>query len=99
MKTLYKKASLLRAHAWDDVNCIGAFLLDCAFFVFLLIMSAIILLVGVVIVAFDYCFSAVMTLLSLCDGSRAKFVDESVLLDDGTLGERSPEKRKATHAL
>jgi AraC-like DNA-binding protein len=41
MKTLYKKASHLRAHTWKDIGGIGGLLLDMAFFVFLVVVSVI----------------------------------------------------------
>jgi hypothetical protein len=90
MKTLYKKASHLRAHLWKDIGGIGGLLLDWAFFVFLLIVSAIVLVVGSIIVVLDYLFSPLLALMSLGRGTQKRPLDESILLDDGTLGTRPP---------
>ncbi len=54
MKTLYQKASHLRSHTWKDIGGLGGLLLDAAFFIFLLIISAVMLLVGIVAVVLDY---------------------------------------------
>jgi hypothetical protein len=88
MQTLYKKASHLRAHTWKDVGGIGGLLLDGAFFVFLLITSAVVVVVGSIVVALNYLFSPVLSLLSSFRGSKKQFVDETILLDDGTLATR-----------
>jgi hypothetical protein len=88
MITLYKKASHLRAHIWKDIGGIGGLLLDGAFFVFLLIVSAIVLLMGGIVVVLDYLFSPVLALMSLRRGSQKRNWDESILRDDGTLGTR-----------
>jgi hypothetical protein len=97
MKTLYQKASHLRAHTWKDIGGFGGLLLDAAFFVFLLVMSAIVLVVGAILIAFDYLFRPVLTLMSLSRRSKKSTLDEAILLDNGTLGVRppaSPEKEK-----
>jgi hypothetical protein len=70
MKTLYKKASHLRTHTWKDIGGIGGLLLDGVFFVFLLIVSAIVLAIGAIAVALDYLFSPLLALLSLCRRTR-----------------------------
>jgi len=97
MKKLYQKASHLRAHTWKDIGGFGGFLLDVAFFVFLLIMSAIVLLVVAIVLALDYLFRPVLSLMSLSRGSQKRNLDEAILLEDGTLGVRpvaSPKKAK-----
>jgi hypothetical protein len=88
MKKLYKKASHLRAHTWRDIGGMGGLLLDWAFFVFLFFTSAIVLVLGMVVVVLDYVFSPALALVSACRGPKAKFIDDTILLDDGTLGTR-----------
>jgi hypothetical protein len=95
MKTLYKKASHLRAHTWKDIGGIGGLLLDAAFFVFLVIVSTMVVQVGGIVVVLGYLFSPLLALLAQGRESQKKDVDESVLLDDGTLGTR-PLAPKAT---
>ena len=65
MKTLCKKASHIRAHTWIDIGGIGGLLLDGVFFIFLLLVSVIVLAIGAVAVALDYLFSPVLALMSL----------------------------------
>ncbi len=89
MKALYKKASHLRAHTWKDVGGIGGLLIDGAFFVFLLVMSAVVLVAGSIFVVLDYLFSPLLGLLGTFRGSKRRFVDDTILLDDGTLASRS----------
>ena len=99
MKTLYQKASHLRSHTWKDIGGFGGLLLDVVFFIFLLIMSAIVLSVGAIVIALDYLFRPVLNLMSLSGGSKRRTSDEAILLDNGTLGVRppvSPEKVKAS---
>jgi hypothetical protein len=88
MKTLYKKASHLRSHTWKDIGGLGGLLLDFAFFAFLLIVSALVLSVGAIVIALDYLLAPVLSLTSLRKSSQIKNRDESVLLEDGTLGNR-----------
>jgi hypothetical protein len=101
MKTLYKKASHLRAHTWKDIGGVGGLLLDAVFFVFLLVVSAVVLLFGVIAVVLDYLFSPALGLLSRCGGSQKKDWDEAVLLEDGTLGTRpsAPPSAAKTESL
>jgi hypothetical protein len=97
MIALYKKASHLQVHPWKDIGGIGGLLLDGAFFVFLLIVSTIVLLMGGIVVALDYLFSPVLALMSLRRGSQKRNLDELILLDEGTFGTRlfpSPETTK-----
>jgi hypothetical protein len=70
MKTLYKKASHLRAHTWKDIGGIGGLLLDAAFFVFLVVMSVIMMFVGLIAVVFAYLAYPVFALLSRCRGTQ-----------------------------
>jgi len=88
MKLLYKRASPLRAHTWKDIGGISGLLLNTAFFLFLLIASGFVLLIGSFIVILSYLFHPLLDLLSLCPVSKRKFVDDTILLDDGTLATR-----------
>jgi len=88
MKPLYKKASHLQAHTWRDIGGISGLLLNTAFFVFLLITSSFVLLIGTIVVILSYLFHPLLDLLSLCPVSKRKFVDDTILLDDGTLATR-----------
>lgn len=89
MKTLYKKASHLRAHTWKDVGGVGGILLDLTFFVFLLVVSVIVIVIGSIAVMLDFLFSPLLTLLTMGRRSPKKEVDEAVLQEDGTLTTRS----------
>lgn len=86
MQTLSKKAAHIRAHTWKDIGGWFGLALDGAFFVFLLFVSGFVLIVGIIALVLNYIFSPVLTLMSVC--SKSKNTDESILLEDGTLGTR-----------
>jgi Zn-dependent protease with chaperone function len=69
MKTLHKKVSHLRPHNWKDSGAIGSLLLNVVFFVFLLILSALVSVIvavtGFIGVALAYLSSPFFALLSL----------------------------------
>jgi len=88
MKTICKKASHLKAHTWRDIGGIGGLLLDEAFFVLLVVVSTIMTIIGFIGVALAYLFFPVIALLSALRNGKYKYVDETILLEDGTLGTR-----------
>jgi hypothetical protein len=85
MQTLYQKASHSRSHTWKDIGGLGGLLLDGAFFIFLLIMSAIVLTAGVIALVCDYLIRPVLALLSRFKGFKKRNSDETILLEDGPL--------------
>ena len=100
MKTLYKKASHLRAHTWKDIGGVRGLVLDMTFFVFLVFVSVIMTIVGFIGVVLAFVFSPVLALVSYCGKRQKKDWDDSILLDDGTLGHRpspSTETVKSQH--
>lgn len=96
MKTLYEKATDLRAHTWKDIGGISGLVLDAVFFVFLFIVSAFMLLAGFIALILDYVFSPLLSMMSMCRRPNAKNTDEAVLLEDGTLGTRPPAPPEVT---
>ena len=99
MKTLYKKASHLRAHTWKDIGGLGGLLLDGAFFVFLLVVSALVVLAGALAVVLDYLVSPVLALISRGRSTRPADRDDAVLQEDGTLASRpAPPQQPAKPA-
>ena len=78
MKKLYKKASDLRAETWQDIGGIKAHLVDGALFVLLLIVWVMTLLIGSIIIAFDYLFALVLATISVCRNSQSKNSNESI---------------------
>ncbi len=66
----------------------GGLVLDGAFFGFLVIISAVMTIIGVLAVVLAYFTWPVVTLLSLFHGTHSREMDESILLADGTRGYR-----------
>jgi hypothetical protein len=80
MKTLYKKASHLRAHTWKDIGGIGGLLIDAAFFVLLVVVSVVITFAGLIAVAFAYLAHPALDLLSRCRATQKLEPGEPTLL-------------------
>ena len=91
MKTLYKKASHLRAHTWRDIGGLGGIILDGMFFAFLFVVSGIVLAAGAMVVVLDYLFSPLLALASMSRSRRIQHRDTAVLQEDGTLRDEPTE--------
>lgn len=88
MKAHSKKASHLRAHTWKDIGGMAGLLLDGVFFAFLIVASVMMTGLGVIGVILAYLTWPIVTLLSIFKIAVRKELDDSILLDDGTLGTR-----------
>jgi fatty acid desaturase len=88
MSRLRKKTSHLQAHTWKDIGGIGGLLIEAAYFVFLIIVSGFVLLIGTIVVILSYLFHPLLDLLSLYGAGKQTFVDDTILLDNGTLTTR-----------
>jgi len=65
MKTLYKKATRIRAHTWKDIGGIPGLLVDGVFFLFLLMAAAFMVLLGLGALLLDYLINPFISLLGL----------------------------------